>query len=61
MEFMNPGCPGNVENGETSLSPVPVHDKGSKILCANLGAMKVTPGDPLNQEYVTINLGSTSD
>ena len=47
-----------------TLSPirwVPVQDKGSKILCVKLGAMKVTPSDPLNQEYLTINLGSTSD
>ena len=47
-----------------TLSPihwVPVQDKGSKILCVNLGAMKVTPSDPLHQEYLTINLGSTSD
>ena len=40
---------------------VPVQDKGSKILCVKLGAMKVTPSDPLHQEYLTINLGSTSD
>ena len=47
-----------------TLSPihwVPVQDKGSKILCVKLGAMKVTPSDPLHQEYLTINLGSTSD
>ena len=49
--------------GET-LSPihwVPVQDKGSKILCVKFGAMKVIPSDPLHQEYLTINLGSTSD
>ena len=40
---------------------VPVQDKGSKILCVKLGAMKVTPSDPLHQEYLTINPGSTSD
>ena len=40
---------------------IPVQDKGSKILCAKLGAMKVTPSDPLHQEYLTINLWSTSD
>ena len=40
---------------------VPVQDKGSKILCGKLGAMKITPSDCLHQEYLTINLGSTSD
>ena len=40
---------------------VPVQDKGSKILCVKLGAKKVTPSDPLHQEYLTTNLGSTSD
>ena len=40
---------------------VPVQDTGSKILCVKLGAMKVTPSDPLHQEYLTINLGSISD
>ena len=33
-----------------TLSPihwVPVQDKGSKIYCGKLGAMKVTPSDPL--------------
>ena len=40
---------------------VPVQDKGSKILCGKLGAMKITPRDCLHQEYLTINLGSTSD
>ena len=52
------------EHGETRLSPihwVPVQDKGLKILCVKLGAMKVTPSDPLHQGYLTINLGSTSD
>ena len=47
-----------------TLSPihwVPVQDKGSKILCVKLGAMKITPSDCLHQEYLTINLGSTSD
>ena len=47
-----------------TLSPihwVPVQDKGSKILCVKLRAMKVTSSDPLHQEYLTINLGSTSD
>ena len=47
-----------------TLSPihwVPVQDKGPKMLCVKLGAMKVTPSDPLHQEYLTINLGSTSD
>ena len=40
---------------------VPVQDKGSKILCGKSGAMKITPSDCLHQEYLTINLGSTSD
>ena len=47
-----------------TLSPihwVPVQYKGSKILCVKLGAMKITPSDPLHQEYLTINLGNTSD
>ena len=47
-----------------TLSPiqrVPMQNKGSMILCVKLGAMKVTPSDPLHQEYLTINLGSTSD
>ena len=46
------------------LSPihwVPVQNKGSKILCVKLGVMKVTPSYPLHPEYLTINLGSTSD
>ena len=37
-----------------------MQDKGSKILCEKLGAVKITPSDCLNQEYLTINLGSTS-
>ena len=40
---------------------VPVQDKGSKLLCLKLGALKITPNDCLHQEYLTINLGSTSD
>ena len=47
-----------------TLSPihwVPVQDKGSKILCVKLGAMKVTPRDPLHQEYLIINIENTSD
>ena len=47
-----------------TLSPihwVPVQDKWSKILCVKLGAMKITPRDCLHQEYLTINLRSTSD
>ena len=40
---------------------VPVQDKGSKILCVKLGAIKITPSDRLHQEYPTINLGSSSD
>ena len=42
-----------------TLSPihwVPVKDKGSKILCGKLGAVKITPSDWLHQEYLTINL-----
>ena len=35
--------------------------KKKKILCVKLGAMKVTPIDPLHQEYLTINLGITND
>ena len=57
MEVMKPEYPGNVESGEWD----PMQDKGSKIMCVNLGAMKVTPSDPLHREYLTINLGSTSD
>ena len=45
----------------SSIHWVPVQDKGSKILCVKLGAMIVTPSDPLHQEYLTINLWSTSD
>ena len=47
-----------------TLSPihwVPVQDKGSKILCGKLEAAKIGPSDCLHQEYLTINLGSTSD
>ena len=47
-----------------TLSPihwVPVQDKGSKILCVKFGAMKIIPSDRLHQEYLTINLGNTSD
>ena len=47
-----------------TLSPihwVPVQDKWSKILCVKLGALKITPSDPLHQEYLTINLGNFSD
>ena len=47
-----------------TLSPihwVSVQDKGSKILCVKLWALKFTPSDPLHQKYLTINLGSTSD
>ena len=40
---------------------VPLQDKGSKILCGKLEAMKITPSDCLHQEYLTINLGSTTD
>ena len=40
---------------------VPVQYKGSKILCRKLGAMKINPSDCLHQEYLTNNLGSTSD
>ena len=30
-------------------------------MCGKLGAMKITPNDCLHQEYLTINLGSTSN
>jgi hypothetical protein len=40
---------------------VPVQDKGSKILCVKLGTLKITPSDCLHQEYLTMNLGSSSD
>ena len=40
---------------------VSVQDKGSKIQCGKLGASKITPNDCLHQEYLTINLGCTSD
>ena len=40
---------------------VPVQDKGSKILCGKLGAMKITQSYCFHQEYLTINLGSTND
>ena len=68
LEVMKPGCPGNVESGETWLSWLYPQSIGSQckikdqIYCVwSLGAMKVTPSDPLHQEYLTINLGSTSD
>ena len=47
-----------------TLSPfywVPVQHKGSKRLYVKFGAMKVVPSDRLHQEYLTINLGITSD
>ena len=40
---------------------VSVQDKGPKILCGKLGALKITPNDCLHQEYLTINLETTSD
>ena len=40
---------------------VPVQHKGSKVLCGKLGAMKIATSDFFHQEYLTINLGSTSD
>ena len=49
---------------EARMSPihwVPVQDKGSKIVCVKLGARKITPSEPLHQEYLTINFGNTSD
>ena len=68
MKILKPGCPRNVESGEASffmtLSPiqwVPVQDKGSKIPCVKFWAMKIIPSDCLHQEYLTINLGNTSD
>ena len=33
-------------NIDDQIHWVPVQDKGSKILCVKLGAMKVTPSDP---------------
>ena len=45
----------------TLIHWVPVQDIGSKILCEKLGTVKITPSDCLHQEYLTINLGSTSD
>ena len=47
-----------------TLSPihwVPVQDKGSKIPFVKFGAMKIIQSDPLHQEYLTIDLGNTSD
>ena len=38
-----------------------VQVKGSKILCVKKGAMKITPRDRIHQEYLTINIWSTSD
>ena len=35
--------------------------KGSKIPCVNFGAMKIIPGNRLHQEYLTIDIGITSD
>ena len=55
MEFLKPVCPRSVESGD------PVQDKGSKIPCVTFGATKIIPSDRLHQEYMNINLGSTSD
>ena len=33
---------------------VPVQDKGSKMLCGKIGAMKITPSDCLHQEYLGV-------
>ena len=43
------------------IQRVPVQDQGSKILCVKFGAMKIIPSDRLHQEYLTIDLGNTSD
>ena len=43
------------------IHSVPVQDKGSKILCVKFEATKIIPSDRLHQEYLTINLGNTSD
>ena len=40
---------------------VPVKDKGSKIPCLKFWAMKISQSDHLHQEYLTIDLGNTSD
>ena len=40
---------------------VPVQDKGSKIPCVMIGAMKIIQSDRLHHEYLTNNLGNTSD
>jgi hypothetical protein len=47
-----------------TLSPihwVPVQDKGSKIPCVKFGAMNIIQSDCLHQEYLTMDLGNTSD
>ena len=38
----------------SSIHWVRVQDKGSKILCVTLGAMKVILSDPLHQEYLGV-------
>ena len=40
---------------------VTVQDKGSKIPCEKFGAMKIIQSDWLHQEYLTIDLGNTTD
>ena len=35
--------------------------KGSKIPCVNFGAMKIIPSTRLHQQYLTIDIGNTSD
>ena len=39
----------------------PINWVGSKIPCKKLGAMQIAPNDCLHQEYLSINIGITSD
>ena len=39
----------------------PLGPSAKKKTVCEVRAMKVTPSDSLHQEYLTINLGSTSD
>ena len=43
------------------IQRVPMQDKGSKIRCVKFGAMKIIPSDRLHQEYLTNNIGNSSD
>ena len=51
MEIIKPGCPGNVESGEGTLSWHYPRSMGSQCITI----------DCLGDEYLTINLGITSD